>query len=552
MKLLLKFLFTFCLFITAHNYAQVWTTPPTTVSDGIQSTVDTEQQLAVSRNGTAAIVWFNLDTADNQNQIVYTSVLTNKVWSPPTNVDSTTAPDLFSDPSIAINDSGQAIAVWFSDLLNEVRSSSYDPGTGIWSGVFTTLPTIGSLNHLEVTLDNAGRAVAVWHNTTSNTIQSATFNGGWGAAVTLDSTNINANSIPSISMDPVTGNALAVWPEFNSGTNDGTLKGATYVGATQTWLPAVTISTITLGSFHNPEVALSRNGTGAAIWSTADIATGAETIQSSSYVGGIWLSPTTLTTIAGPSGILDIPQISLDDAGNGAAVWRRITSANVSTVEAMSYSGGAWSGTVVTLATATLPPDTLLSPQISIDPQGNGIAIWVRRNLAAGNAIIEAAEYKNGLWTASPTSPSGVEVSNITDNAVGTDLIGNIVVSWNFNSSALNGNVVQASLGSEPPPPPPPPSPTPPLPPSDLVGAVIKNRFLTQTDRIHVLIWSPSPDPSVLGYHIYRNGKLIATLAADGPFIYKDHNRSKDVTDTYIVAAFNAFGDSAGITVNLR
>jgi protocatechuate 3,4-dioxygenase beta subunit len=83
------------------------------------------------------------------------------------------------------------------------------------------------------------------------------------------------------------------------------------------------------------------------------------------------------------------------------------------------------------------------------------------------------------------------------------------------------------------------PSPTP-SPPRNIAGQVLVSRFVNQTDRVHRITWKASHDPSVVGYHVYRNSKRIATISPKGPFVYEDHHRHKKRIDRYAVTAFNA------------
>lgn len=77
---------------------------------------------------------------------------------------------------------------------------------------------------------------------------------------------------------------------------------------------------------------------------------------------------------------------------------------------------------------------------------------------------------------------------------------------------------------------------------TNLTGKVIRNKFLTQIDYIHELKWDPSPSPPVIGYRIFRNGQLIATVGTRGPLVYLDYNRKKNVADIYQIVAFTALG----------
>lgn len=87
-----------------------------------------------------------------------------------------------------------------------------------------------------------------------------------------------------------------------------------------------------------------------------------------------------------------------------------------------------------------------------------------------------------------------------------------------------------------------PPAPSTPLPPSDFRGKTVKNKFATQIEYIHHLKWVPSPDPTVVGYKLFRNGHLIAVIPAEGPFKFHDHNRKKRKRDLYVLQSFNANG----------
>ena len=64
-------------------------------------------------------------------------------------------------------------------------------------------------------------------------------------------------------------------------------------------------------------------------------------------------------------------------------------------------------------------------------------------------------------------------------------------------------------------------------------GYVTTTRYLTQTDRVNNLVWTPSSDPLITGYELRRNGIQIYNAPANGPYRYADHNRSKKGTDVY-------------------
>ena len=90
-------------------------------------------------------------------------------------------------------------------------------------------------------------------------------------------------------------------------------------------------------------------------------------------------------------------------------------------------------------------------------------------------------------------------------------------------------------------------------PATSFAGQVVKNRYLTQIDRIHALSWDASTDGDVVGYLLYRNGTLLGNFTGSGPFSYLDHRTIAGVLDTYTLYAYIADGNiSAPVTVLLR
>lgn len=79
-------------------------------------------------------------------------------------------------------------------------------------------------------------------------------------------------------------------------------------------------------------------------------------------------------------------------------------------------------------------------------------------------------------------------------------------------------------------------------PPTNFKGIVVKNKFATQTEYVHQLTWTRSPDARVSEYQIYRNGKLIGTVSANSPSIFNDHDRKKNKKDQYTIIAVSTNG----------
>ena len=73
-------------------------------------------------------------------------------------------------------------------------------------------------------------------------------------------------------------------------------------------------------------------------------------------------------------------------------------------------------------------------------------------------------------------------------------------------------------------------------------GHRCQNKFAARTEYVNSLSWKRITDPAVMNDMIYRNGTLIATVPASGPFEFIDHDRPKHQRDIYTLVAVNGSG----------
>ncbi len=88
-----------------------------------------------------------------------------------------------------------------------------------------------------------------------------------------------------------------------------------------------------------------------------------------------------------------------------------------------------------------------------------------------------------------------------------------------------------------------------PLPPTHLRGRQVANKFVSSTDLVNIINWSP-PDGGAppVAYRIYREPqltKLAAIISADGKLQFKDHNRKKGRTYRYFIVSVDAEGNQS-------
>jgi hypothetical protein len=221
----------------------------------------------------------------------------SKSWGSLAKLDevSTGFPAIFvSDPIIAVNDKGDAYAVWryvSEDVIpffNEIRAPQYLGSSG-WSSTIETIAMQdeGSPNSLFlvdpiVAIDPNSNALAIWvledltglglYNVLSSYRPSGT---NWPTSVitlsqdvnkTVGPTNQTANYFTDVAFD-MNGDAVGVWPT-NFGAGIG-IQGGAFDHLTQSWSKTIISNPNTLATL--PRVAVQANGNAWATWSEASL-----------------------------------------------------------------------------------------------------------------------------------------------------------------------------------------------------------------------------------------------------------------------------------------
>lgn len=109
-----------------------------------------------------------------------------------------------------------------------------------------------------------------------------------------------------------------------------------------------------------------------------------------------------------------------------------------------------------------------------------------------------------------------------------------------FDSFALS-NIVSITLPENPPMP----------PPSNFVGVVKKCEFLNKNMYLLRATWTPSPVPTVVSYLIFKNGELVATIPASGPYVFETFVHSKNEASQFSIVALYP-GNVQSAPLNIR
>jgi hypothetical protein len=354
-------------------------TSPQMLSD--PSAFSTSPEVAADAQGDAVAVWLRFDGVNARVQAAYRPA-----------GGSFGAPQTLSaagyearEPRVAMNAAGEAVIVWSlgSGLSEEAQAVSAASG-GVFGAAQDLTGFTEAASLPQVALDSHGDAIAVWEGWDGANIRiqetSRPAGGSFGAPEFLSAAGNNAGT-PQITFDS-SGNALAVW-RFD-GSPASTIQ-SDYRPDGGPFSAAQTVSTPSSAPAQAPQAAFDAQGDGIVAWQQSDgseprIYTSVRTPGSS----GSFDAPGTLD----PGGQEAYePSVAGDGLSGTIVSWKTFNGATNSTQAAVRPAGGSF-GPASTLS-ATGPQESV--PQIGVDAQGNGIAIWSRSS--GSNYLLEAAGY---------------------------------------------------------------------------------------------------------------------------------------------------------------
>jgi hypothetical protein len=162
------------------------------------------------------------------------------------------------------------------------------------------------------------------------------------------------------------GNGIAVWHQW-----DGAMYNIwvnRYISGTG-WSGVQLIETDNTGYARYPQIAMDQNGNGIAVWCQSDGTR--HNIWANRYISGTgWQGAELIEQNPGDAWA---PQIAMDQNGNGIAVWCEYDGTRYNIWANRYISGTGWSGAQLIETDNTEDAGV---PQIAMDQNGNGIAVW--------------------------------------------------------------------------------------------------------------------------------------------------------------------------------
>lgn len=431
-----------------------------------------------------------------------TAYFSNGAWGP----INILQPSFTNASDFAMENSGTALAVW--SLPGTSINSSYFNGTTWTTPPANPLDTSAVDASIAVAMNGTGSGIAVWINFATNNVNSSIFsNGNWSPITTIAvGTGLSA---PSVAYS-TNGTAIASWTAIGNLIYVSHFDGST-------WSFPLLMEAVPFGYFS--KVGMDSQGNGIALWKNTT-----NNIIVSHFIG-TWQAPLSLGV--GTANRRDY-DLAMSKNGTAVVVWNDVSS----TIGlSRSYTGSSWQAPLQ-FATDITVSNSINNVSVSVNDSGNALAVWFTGSQVKSSRLPFGSAWQPEEIVDASVDPTTISVvSSLSNTNAG-------FAAWSVAAEGFEyfANAMIA-----------------PIAPPSMSVSVCKNKFVTQTDYINIIRWTPSPDPTVVSYQLSRNGCIIAIIPAFGPFVYYDHNSCKGFVDVYTLIAINADGiESAPITVTLE
>lgn len=416
--------------------------------------------IAMDSRGYAYAVWNDFaPTATTARAAVHPP---GSVWNDPVTLQSATTENLH----VSAGDNGAAVAVWQNDEEAAVYATVREPGGGDSGGPGggwnrpISLSTVAGATTPRIAVDDDGDAIAVWQQGSDIIMASNRPAGGapldprdgWTDPVPLSTSGATAVE-PQVGVD-AHGDAVAAWLEGSSGNHVVKVKERSR--DTGAWGTATSLST---SGSSEMQLAVGDDGTAAAIWLQAP----ANSIQA--YVrpaGDQWpaspapeLLASSLTVFVSA---LPLPRVAVDAAGNVFAVWRE-DGKSQKTVEIQADvrpagPGKTFESPPTGISARDVEPkpgepesgekwSAAYDPRVAAAGNGKAVAVWEMGSSGVpiprtiGAAVLDMASGHGWERMSEALAPAGAE-DGAREPRVAVDAEGNGIAVWEDRSDPIN------------------------------------------------------------------------------------------------------------------
>ena len=338
------------------------------------ATAQYDSSLAVDSAGNAYAVW--TDNRNGNEDIYFAYRPAGGNWDPNVQVNDDVTSYNQTSPSIAVDSSENAYAVWTDRRNgNEDIFFAFRPAGGDW-GANVRINDDGGSSYqalADIAVTSGGDAYAVWRDGRDG-FRDIYFayrpsGGGWGANVKVnDDLGSSDKDHPAIAVDNI-GNAYAIWDDDRNGNQD---IYSAYRPESGDWGTNVLVNDDLDPDFDQeyPDIAVDATGNAYAVWND-ERDYGYSLFFSYRTVSGSWQANVPVYTDWYVEGA---PSITVDGSGNAYAAWGEVWDWNASGLAAAHRpSGGSWGDPVyIGSYDATFKGD----PSLAMSTDGDVFVVW--------------------------------------------------------------------------------------------------------------------------------------------------------------------------------
>lgn len=335
-------------------------------------------QIAVDKNGNAIVVWYQYDGSRYNILANYFDVLSGN-WQGSVLIENDNAGSA-SSPQIAVNSSGNAVAVWYQSdgTRYNIWANYFDPLTGNWQGAVLIESDEGTADNPKIAINDSGNAVAIWwqYIDSRRSIYTNYFNtttGHWQSSPTLiEHDNTGDADSPQITMTN-SGDAIAVWRQFDG--IEYSIYTNSFNASTGSWNNSPTLLEHDDANYaFYPKIALDRSGNAITVWYQSDGTRYNIWANRFDAINNRWQSTPTLLEHDNTDDARS-PDITMDSSGNAIVLWYQSDGIRYNILaNRFDAITNSWQSTPTLLEHDNT--GDAKSPDIAMDSNGNAIAIW--------------------------------------------------------------------------------------------------------------------------------------------------------------------------------
>ena len=341
-------------------------------------------------------------------------------WSTP--IDLSAAGQNASVPQVAMNDSGQAVAVWVRDNVIQVATLTFG---GSWSFPVDLSASDDTSTNPQIAINDNEQAVVVWRRERGSgcdvQVATLTFGENWSSAISLLALGGDVLS-PQVAINAL-GQVIAVWSR-SDGINYLVESASLVFGGS--WSSVMTLSASGANSI-DPQVVINGVGQIVAAWIRNDVVE-ADTC----FFGGIWNGNVSLSI----QPLVELLVVLLDSSGNAKISWR-CHSLNYYIYRMATFMfGGSWVSPI--FLTKSIATES--SAKMLLNNEDSAVSYWVGYDGLNTRVRVASCCGNSGWSLTDDLSATGENVSEIDGVLNNLD---QVVMIW----SRYNGThmIIQAS-----------------------------------------------------------------------------------------------------------